>query len=187
MSTQNPFQPSATEIARRYANTRKAMAAAGLDALIVSGSEYRGFEGAVRYMCGFHILHRYAYVVVPMKGDPIFVTPREATWVGDHSPVLRQSRPPSRLTAVNGWPRIAASRAGSASASTGWSTSCRCATTAPWPMRDLELVDFDVAFDHSRAQKSEEEMVSVATPWRSTRPVCWPSSRPTRPARPKRN
>jgi Xaa-Pro dipeptidase len=81
----SPFTPSKGEIERRYTNVRKAMQSAGLDYLIVSGSEYTGFEGAVRYMCGFHILHRYAYVVVPMKGDPIFVTPREATWVGDHS------------------------------------------------------------------------------------------------------
>ena len=35
MSTQNQFQPSPAEIARRYANTRKAMAAAGLHALIL--------------------------------------------------------------------------------------------------------------------------------------------------------
>ena len=91
MSTQNPFQPSATEIARRYANTRKAMAAAGLDALIVSGSEYSGFEGAVRYMCGFHILHRYAYVVVPMKGDPIFVDAARGHLGRRSQPVLRQA------------------------------------------------------------------------------------------------
>ena len=42
----------------------------GLDALVVSGSEYTGFEGAVRYMCGFVILHRYAYVVIPSRRRP---------------------------------------------------------------------------------------------------------------------
>ena len=68
--SQHKFQPSRQEIDRRYANTRAAMAAADLDALIISGSEYTGFEGAVRYMCGFHILHRYAYVVIPMDGEP---------------------------------------------------------------------------------------------------------------------
>ena len=56
----SPYTPSKTEIDRRYTNIRKAMQLAGLDYLIVSGSEYTGFEGAVRYMCGFHILHRYA-------------------------------------------------------------------------------------------------------------------------------
>ena len=53
----NPFRPSQAEIDRRYQNVRAAMKAADLEALIVSGSEYTGFEGAVQYMCGFHILH----------------------------------------------------------------------------------------------------------------------------------
>ena len=160
MSTQNPFQPSPAEIARRYANTRKAMAAAGLDALIVSGSEYSGFEGAVRYMCGFHILHRYAYVVVPMKGDPIFVTPREATWVGDHSQsFVKQAAKPAHCRE---W--LAAH-----CREQGWKRVGIYGLEYIMPVRDyralldarLELVDFDVAFDHSRAQKSEEELASV--------------------------
>lgn len=66
----NRFRPSQAEIDRRYANTRMAMEQAGLDALIISGSEYSGFEGAVRYMCGFLVLHRYAYVVIPLEGEP---------------------------------------------------------------------------------------------------------------------
>ena len=57
----------------------------GLDALVVSSSEYSGFEGAVRYMAGFHILHRYAYVVITPNADPVMVCPREAFWVGDHN------------------------------------------------------------------------------------------------------
>ena len=77
MTTNNKtFQPSAAEIERRYRNTRAAMETADLDAVIISGSEYTGFEGAVRYMCGFHILHRYAYVVVPMLGEPTCVFPK---------------------------------------------------------------------------------------------------------------
>ena len=56
------------ELERRYANVRAAMAAHGLDALVVSGSEYTGFEGAVTYLTGFQIVHRYAYVVVPGEG-----------------------------------------------------------------------------------------------------------------------
>ena len=54
-----------SELERRYANTRKAMAEHDLDALIVSGTEYTGFEGSVTYMSGFQIVHRYAYVIVP--------------------------------------------------------------------------------------------------------------------------
>ena len=57
------------ELERRHANVRAAMAAHDLDALIVSGSEYSGFEGAVTYMSGFQIVHRYAYVVVPADGE----------------------------------------------------------------------------------------------------------------------
>ena len=74
------------EIEQRYANVREAAQAAGVDAVVVSGSEYSGFEGAVRYLSGFRILHRYAYVVVPVDGDPAVVFPREARWVAKGRP-----------------------------------------------------------------------------------------------------
>src|SRR6185312_16022229 len=72
------------ELDRRYANVRDAMAAAELDGLVVAGSEYSGFEGAVTYMSGFQIVHRYAYVVVPADGDAFVVFPSEARYVGEH-------------------------------------------------------------------------------------------------------
>src|SRR6185437_5714964 len=50
---------SQAEIARRYANVRAQAQEDGLDAVVVAGSEYTGFEGAVRYLSGFRILHRY--------------------------------------------------------------------------------------------------------------------------------
>ena len=56
---------SPAEVERRYANVREALAHDGLDAVIVSGSEYSGFEGAVTYLSGFQVVHRYAYVVLP--------------------------------------------------------------------------------------------------------------------------
>ena len=72
---------SQAELDRRYANVRSAMAEHDLDALVVSGSEYSGFEGAVTYLSGFQIVHRYAYVVVPAEGDAFVVFPRKlATW-----------------------------------------------------------------------------------------------------------
>jgi hypothetical protein len=43
------------------------MQAAGLDALIVCGNQYAGFEGAVFYTSGFEIVHRYVYVVIPLE------------------------------------------------------------------------------------------------------------------------
>ena len=160
MTETHLFQPSPQEIERRYANTRRAMAEHGLDALIVSGSEYTGFEGAVRYMCGFHILHRYAYVVVPARGEPVCVFPKEATWVGDHTAtfiaeqvkVAHCGQWMAQHCRENGWQRIGV-----------------YGLEYIIPVRDyqalvdagLEIVNFDVAFDHSRAQKSEEELLSV--------------------------
>src|SRR3954467_4190046 len=72
------------EMDRRYARIRDAMARDGLDAVIVSGNEYTGFEGAVTYMSGFVIVHRYAYVLLPCAGEPSILFPREAPSVGEH-------------------------------------------------------------------------------------------------------
>src|SRR6186713_549116 len=101
------------ELDRRYANVREAMAAAELDGLVVAGSEYSGFEGAVTYMSGFQIVHRYAYVVVPADGDPFIVFPTEARYVGEHGTTpLEQvfhARPGEHIAAQAkdaGWKRI---------------------------------------------------------------------------------
>lgn len=156
----NRFIPSKTEIERRYANVRRAMQQAGLDYLIVSGSEYSGFEGAVRYMCGFHILHRYAYVVVPLAGDPVAVFPREATWVGDHSATfLAQREFPAHC---GEWMAdfLKAKGAGKVGVY-GLEYVMNVRDYAALVKAGFELIDFDVAFDYARAQKSEEEIASV--------------------------
>ena len=107
------------EVERRYATVRAAMERDGLDAVIVSGNEYSGFEGAVTYLSGFVIVHRYAYVLLPLEGEPSIVFPtrgdvrRRARHDVDRRPGVR--RPAGRL----------ARRAGataSASASTGSTT-----------------------------------------------------------------
>ena len=54
-----------------------------LDALIVCGNQYAGFEGAVLYTSGFEIVHRHVYVLIPLEGEPTLVFPREARWIGD--------------------------------------------------------------------------------------------------------
>ncbi len=54
---------SPQEIERRYRNIRAQMHAEKVDALVVCGSEYTGFEGAVRYVSDFEIVHRYACVL----------------------------------------------------------------------------------------------------------------------------
>src|SRR6267378_3253079 len=64
---------SQKEIDRRYTNIRAAMEAEKVDALIVCGNQYAGFE----------IVHRYVYVLIPLAGDPTLVFPREARWIGD--------------------------------------------------------------------------------------------------------
>src|SRR5260370_37096100 len=83
--------PSEKEIDRRYNNIRAAMEAEKVDALIVCGNQYAGFEGAVRYTSGFEIVHRYVYVLIPLSGDPVLVFPREARWIGDKkAPFVRE-------------------------------------------------------------------------------------------------
>ena len=152
--------PSADEIARRYANTRAAMAEHGADALLVCGSEYTGFEGAVRYLSGFRIVHRYAYVLLPAQGEPLTIFPSEARWVGDHAdgwvaePVFAEhpgawirdhlrERGVRRL-AVHGLDYVMAVR------------DYRALAQGPF-----EIADFEVAFDLSRAVKSAEELELV--------------------------
>src|SRR5512142_1561234 len=75
--------PSKSEIERRYRNLRSAMEQQKVDALLVCGNQYAGFEGAVRYVSGFEIVHRYAYVLLPLTGEPTLIFPREARWIGD--------------------------------------------------------------------------------------------------------
>ena len=160
MTSNKKFQPSQQEVDRRYRNTRAAMAEAGLDALIVSGSEYTGFEGAVRYMCGFHILHRYAYVLVPMDGDPIAVFPKEATWVGDHSQTFIEQQVKT-LNCGEWMARECKDRGYKRVGIYGLNFIMPVRDYTALGNTDLDIIDFDEAFDYSRAQKSAEEMDSV--------------------------
>ena len=145
------------ELERRYANLRAAMAEHDLDALVVSGSEYSGFEGAVTYLSSFQIVHRYAYVVVPAEGDPSIVFPSEARYVGEHGTAAIEQvfhdRPGEHI----------AERARGA----GWGRIGVYGLDYVMTVRDraalegLELVGFDVEFDLARAVKSEAELESV--------------------------
>ncbi len=144
------------EIDRRYGVIREAMVRDGLDAVIVSGNEYSGFEGAVTYMSGFVIVHRYAYVLLPLEGDPAIVFPREATYVGEHDTTwideqVFVDRPGEWLA-----DRVRGKRVGV------------FGLDYVMPVRDFtaldaaaELVSWDVAFDHARAVKSDFELDSV--------------------------
>jgi Xaa-Pro aminopeptidase len=147
---------TATEIERRYANVRAALERDGLDAALVCGTEYTGFEGAVTYLSGFVIVHRYAYVLLPLEGDPAIVFPGEARYVGEHGTSWIEEqvfadRPGAWLA-----DRLRGQRVGV------------YGLDYVMPVRDYqaldgscELVGWDVAFDHARAVKSDEELESV--------------------------
>jgi Xaa-Pro dipeptidase len=145
------------ELDRRYANVRAAMAEHDLDALIVSGSEYSGFEGAVTYLSGFQIVHRYAYVVVPADGDPFVVFPAEARYVGEHGTAqIEQRFDPHPGAAIAAHARDAR-----------WARIGVYGLDFVMSVRDyraldgFDVVPFDVEFDHARAVKSEAELESV--------------------------
>jgi len=153
-------QTTQGEIDRRYAAVREAAQAEGVDAVVVSGSEYTGFEGAVRYLSGFRILHRYAYVVIPVDGDLAIVYPREARWVGDHGEAWIDEQVFAEHP--GGW---IADRA----RDQGWRRIGVYGLDYAMAVRDYralaggpaEIVPFDEQFDLARAVKSEEELESV--------------------------
>jgi Xaa-Pro aminopeptidase len=146
------------ELARRYENVRAAMAEHDLDALVVSGSEYSGFEGAVTYLSGFQIVHRYAYVVVPPgDGDPCVVFPTEARYVGEHGTAeleqIFHDRPGEHIAdraRDGGWKRVGV-----------YGLDYVMAVRDYRALESLELVPFDVEFDIGRAVKSETELESI--------------------------
>jgi Xaa-Pro aminopeptidase len=158
--TQGEHLPTQQEIERRYKNIRSRMQQEGVDALLVCGSQYAGFEGCVYYMSGFEIVHRYAYVLLPLEGDPTLIYPREARWVGDKNKpwVKDQVGPenPGRWICDHGGER-------------GWKRLAVYGMNFAMAVRDykelaqarFELVPFDFQFDMARAVKSEEELVEV--------------------------
>jgi Xaa-Pro dipeptidase len=133
------------------------MAEHELDALIVSGSEYSGFEGSVTYLSGFQIVHRYAYVVVPADGEPQIVFPTEARYVGEHGTAQLEQvfhdRPGEHIAATaadKGWRRIGV-----------YGLDYVMTVRDYRALEGLDLVPFDSEFDLARAVKSEAELESV--------------------------
>jgi Xaa-Pro aminopeptidase len=151
---------SQTDIDRRYAAIRAAATADELDAVIVCGSEYTGFEGSIRYVSGFRILHRYAYVLIGHDELPTIVYPREARWVGDHGECWLDDQvfaehPGAWLAErirERGWRRVGVY---------GLEFVMAVRDYAALTAGSFELVPWDVGFDHARAVKSEEELESV--------------------------
>jgi Xaa-Pro dipeptidase len=134
------------------------MAQERLDALIICGNQYAGFEGAVFYVSGFEIVHRYVYVVVPLEGEPTLVFPREARWIGDKvKPWIKDQvwpEVPGQWIAERGrgWKRVGVYGLNFVMAVRDYRELAQAA---------FELVPFDRQFDMVRAVKSEEELAEV--------------------------
>lgn len=151
---------SPEEIERRYRNIRSRMEAERVDALIVCGNQYAGFEGAVRYVSGFEIVHRYVLVLLPLEGDPTLLFPREARWIGDKSkPWVKD----------HVWADVPGQWLRRRAEESGWKRVAIYGLDYILPVRDyralapgpFELVPFDFQFDMARAVKSEEELAHV--------------------------
>jgi Xaa-Pro dipeptidase len=152
--------PTQPEIDRRYANIRAAMREQDVDALIVCGNQYAGFEGAVFYISGFEIVHRYVYVLIPLKADPVLVFPQEARWIGDKKKPFVQEKiwaeVPGRWLRERahdeGWKRVAVY---------GLDYIMAVRDYRELQQGSFEIVPFDFHFDMARAVKSEEELGEV--------------------------
>ncbi len=152
--------PTQLEVNRRYANIRNAMRDQGVDALIVCGNQYAGFEGAVLYTSGFEIVHRYVYVLIPLRGDPVLVFPQEARWIGDKTkPFVKEKI----------WAEVPGRWLRERAQDEAWNRVAVYGLDYIMAVRDyrelqqgsFELVPFDFHFDMARAVKSEEELAEV--------------------------
>src|SRR5260370_36875904 len=132
----------------------------GLDALIVCGNQYAGFEGATFYMSGFEIVHRYVCVLFPLVGDATLFSPPEARWIGD------KSKPWTRDQV---WPDLPGQWLAERCRETNWKRVGVYGMNFVMAVRDyrelaaapIELIPFDTQFDMARAVKSEEELAEV--------------------------
>jgi Xaa-Pro aminopeptidase len=144
------------EIERRYRLVREAMDEHGVDAVIVAGNEYTGFEGAVTYLSGFVIVHRYAYVLLPRDGAPSIVFPSEARYVGEHGTTWIEDQVFVDLPGAWLAERCRGKRVGVYGLDYVMTVRDYRALA-----EQADVVPFDVEFDHARMVKSELELESV--------------------------
>ena len=159
-ATPAELQVPPEEIERRYRLLRQRMAAEQLDAVLLCGNQYAGFEGAVRYYSGFEIVHRYVYVLLPLEGEPALVFPAEARWIGDKTkPWVREhiwAETPGQWLRQYGESR-------------DWERVGIYGMNFVMPVRDYSvlegasfvLVPFDAAVDLARAVKSDWELAAI--------------------------
>lgn len=163
---------SQADVERRYANVRAALADAGADALIACATEYTGFEGAVRYLSGFRVVHRYAYVLLPLEGEPISVFPSEARWVGNHADGWIENH--VFADTPGEWMRDHLVKQGARRIGVyGLDFIMPVRDYRVLSSGDLELLAFDREFDMARAVKSEEEMELVRESMRINEAGFW--------------
>jgi Xaa-Pro aminopeptidase len=144
------------EVGRRYGRVREALGRDGLDGALVAGTEYTGFEGQVTYLSGFQIVHRYAYVLLPLEGEPTIVFPSEARYVGEHATTWIEDQVFADHPGAWLADRLRGQRVGVYGLDYAMSVRDFAA------MRDaVELVPWEVEFDHARAVKSDAELESV--------------------------
>lgn len=132
----------------------------GLDALVICGNEYTGFEGAIRYVSGFEIVHRYVYALIPLDGEPTLVFPREARWIGDKTKSWVTQHVWAELPGewlreqfeANRWKRIGVY---------GMDFVLTVRDYRALSSSSFELVPFDRPFDLVRAVKSDEELACI--------------------------
>jgi Xaa-Pro aminopeptidase len=144
------------EVERRYRLVREAAERDGLDAVLVCGNEYTGFEGAVTYLSGFVIVHRYAYVLLPVDGEPSIVFPSEARYVGEHGTTWIERQ--EFVDTPGAWlaEQLQGKRVGVYGLDYVMTVRDHTALAGA-----CELVGWDVGFDRARAVKSELELASV--------------------------
>jgi len=159
VSSRERVEPQTSQEAeRRHRLIRSAAARDGLDAVLVCATEYTGFEGAMFYLSGFRILHRYAYVLLPLDEPPTNIFPGEGRWVGDHSEGWVEDRvfadTPGKWIAQRirerGWQRVGVH---------GIDLVMTVRDYVELPHE--RIVRWDEAFDLARAVKSEAELDSV--------------------------
>ncbi len=164
--------PSPDEIESRYARVRSALAQAGADGLIACASEYTGFEGAMRYLSGFRIVHRYAYVLLPAEGEPVNVFPSEARWVGNHADGWVQEN--VFADTPGEWIRDYFARRGARRVAVyGQDYIMPVRDSRVLADADFELLAFDREFDLARAAKSAPEIELVRESMRINEAGFW--------------
>lgn len=131
-----------------------------MDALLVCSNEYTGFEGPVRYVSGFEVVHRYVYVLIERDGEERIIFPEEARWIGDKDkPWVRDHY----------WPEVPGDWIREHGQEQGWSNLAVYGMDQIMTVEDyralseanFDLRDFNTEFDRIRAVKSEWELGRV--------------------------